>query len=229
MNLALIIGQRPDRIRGLTASLENLGMRIDACANRQALTDYPARPQVVVWDADARDMLTDGVAHDVPAAVSAASIQLWILPPDVPMPTTGIRVPPSATELQLLPALLLAGYHLPDDAECDAIPQTLNALVDGDAAVVAELIDSLLDTGQTDLADYRARCAEQNWAAAGALAHRIKGTARLAGCASLTRVCERIELAAREDGGTAVLALNALFEPALERLCTVLGRLRQTP
>lgn len=239
MNLALIIGQRAERIRSLSACLEGLGMSTDTCADGAALACYPQIPRVIVWDDEgAAERASDPAAAGTPADgtppsesanACVAPIQLWIAPPHVHIPAGGIRVPPPANESQLLAALLMAGYHLPDDAESNAIAQTLHDLVDGDATVVAELIDSLLDTAQTDLADYRTRCAEQNWPAAGALAHRIKGTARLAGCASLTRLCQRIERAAREEGSTTILPLNALFEPAQERLCTALGRLRLKP
>ncbi|WMD20804.1 Hpt domain-containing protein [Achromobacter seleniivolatilans] len=223
MNLALIIGQRPDRLRAMSACLAGLGLATETCSGLAALQDYTGAPRVVLWDEDA----SDSPSAALPATVAAAPIQLWILPPSVPMTQPGIRVPPPATEAQLLSALVNAGYSLPDDAECAAISQTLHDLVDGDTAVVSELIESLFDTAKADLADYRARCAEQNWSAAGSLAHRIKGTARLAGCRSLTQLCERIEMAARLEGRTAITPLNTLFEPALDRLCAELARLRQ--
>ncbi|CAB3714596.1 Hpt domain-containing protein [Achromobacter pestifer] len=223
MNLALVIGQRPERLRELAGRLEGLGLAVDTCADAAALSGYPATPRVVLWDEDAWN--APGTA--LPAAVAAAPIRLRISASGTPSPGVDAVVLPSATEAALSHALLAAGYGLPEDAECAAIRQTLHDLVDGDAAIVAELIDSLLDTGQADLADYRARCDEANWIAAGSLAHRIKGTARMAGCASLVRLSERIEAASRNGIGETIIRLNVLFEPALQRLCAELSRLRQ--
>ncbi|MCY1532350.1 hypothetical protein D9M68_676210 [compost metagenome] len=50
----------------------------------------------------------------------------------------------------------------------------------------------------------------------------------MAGCASLVRLSERIEAASRNESGETVTRLNALFEPALQKLCAELSRLRQT-
>lgn len=223
MNLALVIGRRPERLRELAERLEGLGLAVDTCADTAALSDYPAAPRVVLWDEDARGV----PAKAQPAAIAAAPIRLMISASGTASTDIDAVALPSATEATLSHALLAAGYSLPDDAECAAIRQTLHDLVDGDSAIVAELIDSLLDTGQADLADYRARCAEANWVAAGSLAHRIKGTARMAGCASLVRLSERVEAASRNESGETVMRLNALFEPALQKLCAELSRLRQ--
>lgn len=224
MNLALVIGRDPSRLRELAARLTGLGLTVETCADEAILSGYPVTPRVVVWDREA-PQATPGT---LPPAVAAAPIRLWISAPGAAGVGAGAHSAPSAAEPDLLHALLSAGYRLPDDAECAAIPRVLHDLVDGDSAVVAELIDSLTDTGLSDLAGYRARCAEQDWAAAGTLAHRIKGTARMAGCASLTQLCAHIEAAARNGDGAAIGQLNALFEPALERLCAVLRLLRQT-
>ncbi|MBB1596880.1 Hpt domain-containing protein [Achromobacter sp. UMC46] len=222
MNLALIIGRRPERLREIAERLEGLGLAADTCADSAALSGYAAEPRVVLWDDDAWDV----PGQPLPAAVAAAPIRLRISASGTTAPGIDEVVVPGATEAALSRALLEAGYVLPDDAECAAIRQTLHDLVDGDPAIVAELIDSLLDTAQGDLTNYRARCAEADWAAAGSLAHRIKGTARMAGCASLIRLSERIEAASRNESGEAVMRLNVLFEPALQRLCAELSRLR---
>ncbi|MFY0480015.1 Hpt domain-containing protein [Achromobacter marplatensis] len=223
MNLALVIGRRPERLRELAERLEGLGLAVDTCADAAALSGYPAAPRVVLWDEDTS--LEARTA--VPGPVAAAPIRLKVSASGASCGDINAATLPSATEAALLQALLQAGYGLPEDSECAAIRQTLHDLVDGDSTIVAELIGSLLDTGQADLADYRARCAQANWVAAGSLAHRIKGTARMAGCASLVRISERIEAASRNESGEAVMRLNALFEPALQRLCTELSRLRQ--
>ncbi|WP_111824558.1 Hpt domain-containing protein [Achromobacter sp. HZ01] len=223
MNLALVIGSDPGRMRELCARLENLGLVVESCPDVAAMSGYSATPRVVVWDGKS----PQASAALPPAAVGEAPIRLWIAPSGSAIADDeAYRARPIA-DSELLPALLSAGYCLPDDRECAAISAVLHGLVDGDAAVVAELVDSLADTGLNDLAGYRACCASRDWHGAGALAHRIKGTARLAGCASLTRLCEHIEAVTRSGDGAEVERLNTLFVPALERLCAELHRLRQ--
>ncbi|QVQ26827.1 Hpt domain-containing protein [Achromobacter deleyi] len=225
MNLALIIGGRQGSLQELAGKLNGLGLQVETRPRASAIASDQALPRVLLLDEDAIDAL----AGPVPIRIAAAPIRLAVSASDASIQGVQAVLQPPATEEALLQALLDAGYRLPADAECAAIPGALHDLVDGDQAVVAELIDSLLSTGQTDLADYRARCAEGDWAAAGSLAHRIKGTARMAGCASLTRVCERIESASRSDAGPVVLRLNAIFTPGVQRLCNVLRSLQVAP
>ncbi|MGY6268313.1 Hpt domain-containing protein [Achromobacter denitrificans] len=223
MNLALLVGRPPESLRELSAHLKGLGFAIDTCTNAAVLSGRQASPRLVLWVED----MSDAPLNPLPAAVVDAPIRLLVSASTARSAEVDAIVAPPASEADLLDALLEAGYGLPDDGECAGIRQTLHDLVDGDPAIVAELIDSLLDTAQADLAGYQARCAVQGWGAAGSLAHRIKGTARMAGCISLTRLCERIEEASRAEDGDAIRRLNTLFEPALQRLCAELGNLRQ--
>lgn len=226
MDLALIISRRPNRARDLGARLEGLGLQVEACADTSTLAALQRTPRVVLWDDDAPDM----PKGPVPAMVMAAPTHLRIwASATAPAWRMGAILLPTASEDELLAALLDSGYALPTDVECACISSALHKLVNGDAAVVARLVDSLFSSGQADLADYRARCAEKDWTAAGSLAHRLKGTTRMAGCASLTRVCERIESASRNEPIEEFTRLNALFEPAMSRLCDELQRLRRTP
>lgn len=222
MNLALVLGPDPARLHELSTRLEGLGLVVDTCSDATELSGYPASPRVVVWDLG----LPRASAARLPAAVRAAPIHLRISPLGNAIPDIESHPASSTTESDLLQALLNAGYCLPEDSECAAIPNVLHGLVDGDSAVVAELIDSLTDTGLADLAAYRVCCADQDWTGAGTLAHRIKGTARLAGCASLTQLCEHVEAVTRNGDGAQVERLNTLFEPSLQRLCNQLHRLQ---
>lgn len=225
MNLALVIGERQGSLQDLAGKLNGLGLRVETRSEAAAIAPDQALPRVLLLDEDA----IDARAAPLPEGLLATPIRLAVSASEAPIRGVQAVVAPPATEETLLQALLNAGYSLPADAECAAIQGTLNDLVDGDQTIVAELIDSLLSTGEVDLADYQARCEQGDWAAAGSLAHRIKGTARMAGCASLTRVCERIESASRSGAGPAVLHLNAVFTPGVQRLCNALRRLRDRP
>ncbi|MFD4841194.1 Hpt domain-containing protein [Achromobacter sp. NPDC058515] len=222
MNLALIIGRRQGSLQELASKLNGLGLRVETRPSVSAIAPDQAFPQVLLLDEDAIDAL----ARPMPAGIAAAPIRLAVSASGTPIQGVQAVLQPPATEEALLRALLDAGYRLPADAECAAIKGAIHDLVDSDQAIVSELIDSLLSTGEADLAAYQARCLEGDWAAAGSLAHRIKGTARMAGCISLTRVCERIELASRSEAGSVVERLNVIFTPAVQRLCDVLRSLR---
>ncbi|MFD4840392.1 Hpt domain-containing protein [Achromobacter sp. NPDC058515] len=224
MDLAVVIARRPARLRELGARLEGLGLVVETYADAAAPSSLCRVPRVVLWDEDAPDV----PAGYLPGPINAAPVHLrisaaaraWVARP-------GAIVLPAATEGALLTALLDSGYALPADAECASISRTLHGLVNGDAAVVARLVDSLLCSGVADLASYRALCAQKNWVAAGSLAHRLKGTIRMAGCVSLARVCERVEFSILNGATADFTRLNALFEPAVRRLCAELQKLRR--
>ena len=124
----------------------------------------------------------------------------------------------------LAAALAGAGYVLPLPAG-PAIGRHVSQLVDNDPAVTAELIASLLDTNQSDLHHFQQACAAQCWPDVRACAHRIKGTAHMAGAAALAALSQRIETLARQGRGDTVLALAALYTPAVERLSRTLAAL----
>lgn len=224
MNLALIVGQRPASLNVLGSKLNGLGLSVKMRPTLSALGSGAIAPRVLLLDADASSALV----APLPANIAAVPIRLAISPFGTPIVGVQQIISPPVTEEALIRALLKAAYHLPAEAECAAIPATLHDLADGDRLLVRELIDSLISTGESDLSEYQANCAKGDWAAAGLLAHRIKGTTRTAGCASLTRVCERIESAARAETGSALMWLNQVFEPGVRRLCTELRDLRQS-
>lgn len=224
MNLALIVGQRPASLNVLADKLTGLGLAVSMYPTISTLANSSITPQVLLLDADA----SDAQLESLPAHIAVAPIRLAISPFGTPVAGVPKIIRPPATEEVLIRTLLDAGYRLPAEAECSAIPTILHDLTDGDRKLVLELIDSLVITGESDLREYQAHCAEGDWAGAGLLAHRIKGTVRTAGCASLTRVCERIESAARAETGKTLTCLNQIFEPGVRRLCTELYNLRQS-
>ncbi|MGE8452371.1 MAG: hypothetical protein ACN6OP_17465, partial [Pseudomonadales bacterium] len=74
MNTALIIGQRAERLRNLSACLAGLGFTTDTCADLTTLSNRTATPRVVVWDDDMANHRPDAA----PATVANAPISLWI-------------------------------------------------------------------------------------------------------------------------------------------------------
>lgn len=224
MNLALIIGQRPATLNVLGEKLTGLGLNVSMLPNVSALGNGSIAPRVLLLDADASDALLE----PLPAHIAAVPIRLAISPFGTPIAGVQRIIRPPATEEVLIRTLLDAGYRLPAEAECSAIRTILHDLTEGDGQLVLELVDSLIITAESDLDEYLAYCAKGDWAAAGSLAHRIKGTTRTAGCASLSRVCERIESAARADAGSTLKCLNQIFEPGVLHLCTALRELRQS-
>jgi len=225
MNLALLIGQRPASLHALESKLSGLGLRVTTCSDISTPSNVSIVPRVLMLDADAGDALT----RPLPASIADTPIRLAISPFGIPIAGAQQIIMPPVTEEALIRALLKAGYDLPAAAECTAIPALLHELADGDRPLVLELIDSLIESGESDLGEYQAHCAAGDWAAAGALAHRIKGTTRTVGCASLTRLCERIESAARTETGSTLMWLNQIFEPGVRRLCAALRGLKQDP
>ncbi|WYX30099.1 hypothetical protein WJ976_01095 [Achromobacter denitrificans] len=156
MNRALILGKHHARMAELAGLLDGLGLR--AQLHAADLGAGPeARPRVLLADEDA-DGLQEG---KLPAGVSDIPIRIAISGSGAPVPGMQAVVMPPATEASLARALLDTGYYLPADAECAAIAATLHDLVEGDSAIVGELIDSLIATGEADIAAYRARCAEE--------------------------------------------------------------------
>ena len=122
-------------------------------------------------------------------------------------------------------ALALAGFRLPLPGECDAIAAHVGRLVGGNVAVMAELVASLLATNRADVRGFRQACAAGRWADARGRAHRIKGTALLAGTASLARLGQRIETLAGQGQGDTVRALALLYVPAAQQLSDALAAL----
>jgi len=122
-------------------------------------------------------------------------------------------------------ALALAGFRLPLPGECDAIAAHVGGLAGGHAAVTAELVASLLATNRADVHGFQRACAAGRWTDARRSAHRIRGTALMAGTASLARLGQRIEILAGQGQGDTVRALALLYVPAAHQLSDALAAL----
>lgn len=106
----------------------------------------------------------------------------------------------------------------PTADECRAIGAHVARLVNGDNAVAAELLASLLETNQSDLRGLQTACATQNWADVRMHAHRIRNTAQLSGAGTLATICHRVETLAEQGDGPALQSLYAAFSAAVQRL-----------
>ncbi|RBL86296.1 hypothetical protein DDE05_11320 [Streptomyces cavourensis] len=187
---ALVLGPSSDLTRRLAAQLSVLGLAVitlHQLARKDAERVRGARVVVFCQLAaeqypDARQLHDYGIGQAILLAMGGA---------------TGTATPLHATlatpvrDADLLGALATAGYQAPAEQELAKVNETLLRLVNGNTAVTAELVSSLLVTALSDLADYQRECAERNWVAASARAHRLAGTARMAGCATLTALSTR--------------------------------------
>ncbi len=88
-----------------------------------------------------------------------------------------------------------------------------------DAAVRA----ALLAGNTADLAALRVAVARADWQAAHAIAHRIKGAARLVSADAVAAGCEALEVACRDGDPAGVAAAMAQLEPALARWARTLS------
>ncbi|MDM9560295.1 MULTISPECIES: Hpt domain-containing protein [Bordetella] len=138
----------------------------------------------------------------------------------------GRVLPEPITEGVIATALANSGYLLPLPGECPAIGQHISGLVEGDTAIIAQLVASLIDTTSADLLCFKQACAAQHWQEVRARAHRIKGTAHMAGTASLARLSQRIEVLAEQQQADTLRALHAIYVPAVERVLAVLAALK---
>ncbi|WP_234707000.1 Hpt domain-containing protein [Cupriavidus metallidurans] len=99
----------------------------------------------------------------------------------------------------------------------------LDALTGGDADIRTELVQSLVLTNTEDLAALLAACDARDWDQARAMAHRIKGTARMLDCHATVAVCQAIESASIRQDGDTVTALVPLLTQAIQRLLAALA------
>jgi HPt (histidine-containing phosphotransfer) domain-containing protein len=86
-----------------------------------------------------------------------------------------------------------------------------------------ELVQSLVLTNTEDLAALSAACHARDWDQARAMAHRIKGTARMLDCQATVAVCQAIETASIRQDGDTVTALVPLLTQAIQRLLAALA------
>jgi HPt (histidine-containing phosphotransfer) domain-containing protein len=73
-------------------------------------------------------------------------------------------------------------------------PAALSELAEGDADLITELVSLFLDDSTTRLETLRSACGRQEFVAARAQAHSLKGSALQMGAASLASLCAALEL-----------------------------------
>lgn len=221
MSRALVLGPAGELRRELATQLAALGLGVTSLQQlarkdrervrgarvlvfcRTAAAQYPSAEQL-------RDY---GLAQAVLLAVDAA---------DGAPVLAGAALAAPVHDTDLLGALTAAGYEVPAHEELLRLSDTLLRLVDGNTAVTAELVTSLLATGESDLHDYQRECADRHWANAGSRAHRLGGTARMSGCHTLIALCARAEALCAQGDAAGILVVNTLLVPGVQRLCAML-------
>ncbi|MBO4122279.1 response regulator [Cupriavidus gilardii] len=102
-------------------------------------------------------------------------------------------------------------------------PSTAFAAEPVAAAPDAAIRAALLAGNTADLAALRVAVARADWQAAHAIAHRIKGAARLVSADAVAAGCEALEAACRDGDPAAVAAAMAQLVPALARWARTLS------
>ncbi|MBI3902623.1 MAG: PAS domain S-box protein [Nitrosomonadales bacterium] len=91
----------------------------------------------------------------------------------------------------------------------------LKALVGDDEAIVREFLHDFRISANSIAAELRTACASGQTTMAGALAHKLKSSARSVGALTLGELCAAIEKAGKENDGNALTALLPRFEAEL--------------
>lgn len=224
-NRALVLGAASDVTRRLAAYLSGLGLRViglPQLARKDVERVRSARVVVFCESAqpcpDARQLQDCGLDQAILLAIGAA----------VALPVHA-TLPLPLHHQDLVRALARAGYQTPTNVELSQVNETLLRLVNGNRAVTAELVSSLLVTATTDIGDYQRECADRRWPLARSLAHRLAGTARMVDCATLIALSVRAEALCAEGDADNVQALNLLLVPGIQRLCAALRDLEALP
>lgn len=126
-------------------------------------------------------------------------------------------------------ALAEHGFVAVSKDECAALGALLNALVGGDANIVRDLVDSLVDINRIDLDMMHAALADGAWQRFGGAAHRIKGSARILECDALVALCGRLESVAQFGDLATAQALLPILAATVEHLEASLMALRPPP
>lgn len=218
---ALVLGPASDLTRRLAAQLAVLGLGVISLQHLVRKDAERIRgARVVVFCQLAAEQYPDArQLHDY--GIGQAILLAMDGPAHAATPLHG-TLAAHGSDTELIGALATAGYQSPTDEELASVNETLLRLVNGNVAVTAELVSSLLATAASDIDDYQRECADSNWIAASARAHRLAGTARMAGCPTLTALSTRAESLCAEGDTANIRALNRLLVPGIERLCTTL-------
>jgi HPt (histidine-containing phosphotransfer) domain-containing protein len=96
--------------------------------------------------------------------------------------------------------------------------RVLTALVGDDPAVIRELLHDFRVSAAKTAAELKAACESGHAAQAGALAHRLKSSARSVGALALGELCAGMEQAGQDGDAGALAALLPEFEQEMARV-----------
>lgn len=219
MNRALILGLPSELNSAIATQLVGLGLEVQTLPALSAALDGGGASVVLCCDLSAEQCPSRA---DLVAQGSGTAILLAIGEQAAVTPGLDGSLPIPWAESDLIRALVAAGYQIPSASEYVQIGPALLQFMGGDESIVVELVNSLIATGQADIADYLSACGKGNWNEARARAHRLTGTARMTGCKSVVKLCEHVERVAEQGDEATAIALNTLLVPTVERLCVAL-------
>ncbi len=136
---------------------------------------------------------------------------------------------PAASAASTAPTgALIAGFAEPaEDAPLPVLDTAVLALLIGDdPALLAEFQHDFDVSARATAEALRAVVAQADWAAAGAVAHRLKSSSRSVGALALGACCEKLERAGAVGDGAAVNTQLGSFERALAAVLVRLGACR---
>ena len=126
-------------------------------------------------------------------------------------------------------ALAEHGFVAVSPGERVAIGTLLDTLAGGDADIVRDLVDSLVETNRADLETMRTALMDGTWQRFGSGAHRIRGSARILECAALVTLCGRLESVAQFGDLATAQALLPILAASVAELDATLAALRPPP
>jgi len=148
--------------------------------------------------------IDDYLSKPVSLAALEATLNKWL--PSVVATMTDMMIPL---------AIPMASGVLPAAAPLAIDVNVLKALVGDDAAVVREFLQDFRASTARVSAELRAACQEGQAKAAGAIAHKLKSSARAVGALALGELCAAMEQAGKDDANETLATLLPRFEQAL--------------
>jgi CheY-like chemotaxis protein/HPt (histidine-containing phosphotransfer) domain-containing protein len=170
--------------------------------------------------------MDDYLSKPVQLATLKATLEKWLPGLAVPAGATPTQsLPPAKGEVRrgagqqesqvstpYLPLALQGGGNIPVDVD------VLRKLVGDDDAVIREFLHDFRISAANMTAELRAACAAGQAAAAGALAHKLKSSARSVGALPLGELCAQMEQAGKAGDMKALIALSPGFEQEVARV-----------
>jgi HPt (histidine-containing phosphotransfer) domain-containing protein len=126
-----------------------------------------------------------------------------------------------AAEVRVLPADMPPPAPVDDGAPIDRMQ--LRAIMDGDAALEAEMLAGFRTASVKEAAALRDALSRRDCTAIRHASHRMKGLARLVAASSLAAVCERLERQARDGNVQDPALVLAEFEREWHRVSDFLN------